>query len=152
MDTLTTVLSPVEEVITQDTLAGYTQHAISSHIDQRNSHLVDTIINAKGDKREMARRRSLTLPYAGAWLHAVPKTALRTKLESMEFALALEFRLGMAIYEEGKDCSLCDLPMDSMGDHGLHCSKGGGWQGRHNGIRDAFAAMAASARRWSGEA
>ena len=63
----------------------------------------------------------------------------------MEFALAVKLRLGIRIFQENTDCSLCLVPMDRMGDHGLHCSRGGGWQGRHNGIRDAFAAMAAAA-------
>ena len=51
----------------------------------------------------------------------------------------------MNIYEEGTVCPLCDLDMDVKSDHSLHCSKGGGWQGRHNGVRDTFTAMAASA-------
>ena len=81
MDTLTTVLSPVELEVSQVILAGYSQHSISIHIDLRNSHLVDTTINGSGDKREMARRRSLTLPYSGVWLNAVSNPALRTRLE-----------------------------------------------------------------------
>ena len=130
MDTLTTVLSPVEVTVTQESLAGYDQRTISSHIDKRNSHIVDTNIIASGDKREMARRRSLTLPYAGAWLHTVPNPALRTRLEPMEFALGVKLRLGINIFEEGTDCALCLLPMDVCGDRGGPGGRSQGQEGQ----------------------
>ena len=57
-------------------------------VDTLNLTLLKSKVEEEGDVREMARLASLGLPYAGAWLEAVPITALGLYLQPSEFVLA----------------------------------------------------------------
>ena len=143
--------------ITVENLGGYNQKALSVKIDKRNAHLYFTRLDREGDDREKARSKALTLQHAGAWLNVVPNPKMGHYLNSQEFAVCLKYRLGLDIYPVNTACSECSsrerreglqggvTVMDTKGEAALNCRYGGGWIFRHNAIRDAIAAAAASA-------
>ena len=114
--------------------------------------------------RENARLTSLALPKAGAWLTALPLDHLGTHMSSQDFGLAAKLRLGLDIFPQGLECSVCQeaalrTPVDSItghrpaaeildtkGDVAMCCGKGGGWTRRHNVIRDAICELASQAK------
>ena len=58
-----------------------------------------------------------------------------------QWSLYIRFRLGVHISDSvPASCPGCTLPMDSLGDHALSC-KALGVYGRHNGVRNALAAL-----------
>ena len=133
------------EALTWEELMGLNQRALSVFIDARNAHLYITRIDREGQIREMARARALTQPNAGAWLCASPNPKTGVHLKSQEFALCLNYRCGLSIYEEGAQCSLCKKDMNTQGCHTVNCSSGSGRTGRHNAVRDIVADTARTA-------
>ena len=95
--------------------------------------------------REMARLASLGLPYAGAWLEAVPILALGLYLQPSEFVLATRYRLGCNVYDRAGPCPACLRHSDALGDHAMCCGHQGERITRHNAIRDAIHDTAAAA-------
>ena len=56
-------------------------------------------LNQEGNLREVARLAILGLPYAGAWLDAVPIAALGLYLQPREFIMATKYCLGIPVYD-----------------------------------------------------
>jgi len=94
---------------------------------------------------EMARMASLTLPYAGAWLEAVPSASLGLYLHPSEFTMAARYHLGCRVYDREGPCPACQRFSDRLGDHSLCCGHQGERITRHNRLRDALHDIAAAA-------
>ena len=63
-----------------------------------NATLLQSGWAAWGSLMEQVRLTSLSLPYTGTWLNAVPSPALGLYLRNPEFVTALKYRLGANIY------------------------------------------------------
>ena len=96
------------------------------------SHLIDTSLQTSllqsafnnGDRRSSARLRSLTLPFAGAFLNVIPSRALGLSILPQAFRIALQYRLGLPVYpaSDGTFCPACGKPFDIFGDHTITCA------------------------------
>ena len=114
-------------------------------IDEKNFSNLKSFIEAEGDVREVARLASLGLPYAGAWLQAVPMPALGLYLQPSEFVLAIRYRLGCPVFDRAGPCPACLRHSDALGDHAMCCGHQGERIARHNSLRDAIHSSAAAA-------
>ena len=126
-------------------LQGLSQKKMSAMIDEQNFLSLKTMLAREGDAREVARLNSLGLPYAGAWLEAVPITALGLYLLPSEFVLSVRYRLGCPVYEKDGPCPACHRHSDALGDHAMCCAHQGERISRHNSLRDAIHSTAAAA-------
>ena len=126
-------------------LKGLSQKQMSAMIDEKNFSNLKSLIEAEGDVREVARLASLGLPYAGAWLQAVPMPALGLYLQPSEFVLAIRYRLGCPVFDRAGPCPACLRHSDALGDHAMCCGHQGERIARHNSLRDAIHSSAAAA-------
>ena len=96
--------------------------------------------------RDKARLASLGLAHTAAWLNVVPCPALGLKLRGPEFRIAVLYRLGLPVYELDGYCVACgQAGSDRYGHHAVSCGSHGERIARHNQLRDAIFATAASA-------
>ena len=77
-------------------------------------------------------------PNAGAWLNAMPSSAIGTHVNGTLFRVMLRRRLRARIFERPFHCPCCDGVMDPCGDHALACGGGGDRATRHNALRKVF--------------
>ena len=94
---------------------------------------------------DKARLASLALPHSGDWLHVVPCPAIGLHLKKGEFRVATLYRLGMPVFDRAGPCIACQAPSDRLGHHSISCGSQGERIARHNHLRDAVYATAASA-------
>ena len=83
-------------------------------------------------------------PGAYDWIDAKPGYAA-LQFTPLQWRCAAALRYGWAVYDfdlHEKKCAECATTtkalLDSLGDHALACGKWGGWNSRHNEIRDIF--------------
>ena len=126
-------------------LEGLSQKKMSTMIDEQNFSSLKNMLAAEGDVRDVARLVSLGLPYAGAWLEAVPIAALGLYLQPSEFVLSLRHRLGCQVYDRAGPCLACSRHSVALGDHAMCCAHQGERISRHNALRDAIHSTAAAA-------
>ena len=82
---------------------------------------------------------------AGAWLQALPVSALGLRMENEVFRVATGLRLGMPLCQPHA-CQQCGTPVDCLGTHGLHCRKSVGRHPRHSAINDLVKRSLGSAK------
>ena len=75
------------------------------------------------------------LKEAGAWLQALPVSALGLRMEDEVFRVATSLRLGMPLCQP-HTCQQCGTPVDCLGTHGLHCRNSVGRHPCHSVIND----------------
>lgn len=97
------------------------------------------------DTANRARLASLGLPHSSDWLLVVPCPSLGLHIKGTEFRVAALYRLGMPVFLSGGACVACGLQSDSHGNHAISCGSHGERSARHNHLRDAVYATAASA-------
>jgi hypothetical protein len=111
---------------------------------------------AKIKERSSLRMQNLllacTMDHASGWLHAPAVPGLGLSLKSENFRVAMKFRLGMALIDEGSLCpatsksgQVCGAEMDVFGDHALCCHHGTSRVFRHNQVRDILGHAAKAA-------
>ena len=66
-------------------------------------------------------------------------------MKEQEFRCILRYRLGIPVFEADGPCPACGLHSDGLGDHAISCGSDGERIVRHNQLRDALFAAAASA-------
>ena len=88
---------------------------------------------------------SLGLPYAGAFLEAVPIPALGLYLQPSEFVLSVRYRLGCPVYDRTGPCPACQRHSDALGADAMSCGHQGERISRHNALRDTSHDTAAAA-------
>jgi len=118
---------------------------MSAKIGSNNQTLLFTLTREESGERETARLMSLTLPHAGSCLNCPPIPALGLNLRPTEFAVAVKFRLSMAVFGRAGACPACTKESDVLGDHALLCGSGGKRIDRHNHVRDALYQVAQEA-------
>ena len=95
------------------------QRKIQAELD---NSAFDNLLGKQSSIWEKARLQSLSLPQSGAWLSAAPTPALDLHLSSIEFRVALKYRLGVKVYENERKCPFCKSgTLDVMGDHAVSC-------------------------------
>ena len=95
------------------------------------------LLGKQSSIREKARLKSLSLPQSGAWLSAAPISALGLHLSSIEFRIALKYRLDVKLYENERICPFRKSgTLDVMGDHAVSCQGRGDIISRHDRILD----------------
>ena len=111
-------------------------------VDKANQAI---LLDSCTDLREKARVHSVSLPKAGAWLHAVPSKALGLHMQSKEMKVNLHYRLGIEVFASSGLCSVCGMESDALGDHAIACGGHGERIMRHNDLRDILHHTAAQA-------
>ena len=118
---------------------------LSFRVDNHNLSLLMQQLEDDASMREVARLKSLGLPYSGAWLLTPPIAAPGLHLKPSEFTLASRYRLGIDVYQTSGPCPACLQMSDSKGDHALCCGHYGERITRHNQIRDHLFSLAQAA-------
>lgn len=104
---------------------------IPSRQKQWDSIMVERLLDSIHFARDEDKARFLAIQTSesGAWLHALPSTAIGTLLDNNAFRIIIGLRLGLDI------CSphvcLCGSQVDKKGHHGLKCKKSAGRHARH---------------------
>ena len=91
---------------------------------------------APDNAAQRARFRLQLEPGAGAWLQAMPSSAIGNSVNPRLFVTMLQRRLGMRIFGYDFYCPYCDGVCDAFGDHCLSCVGGGDRTVRHNLLRN----------------
>jgi hypothetical protein len=130
--------SPVPD----DQLIDMTQRAISLEVDLKLRAAVD--LEAITD-RDKARLRVLSAPHTGDWLNVVPLPILGLHLKPREFKFAVNYRLGMPLYQEEGVCPACGKAADEYGDHSVACAHTGERIARHNHLANMLFRVAQTA-------
>jgi hypothetical protein len=113
-----------------------TQKQLSRGVDEsRQFHLQSNL----SDTRSKALLSSVKLPHTGDFLNVVPSGKLGLKLDSVEFQLACQYRLGLPVFHGNGNCSMCGRDSDQFGDHAISaCGHYGDRSSRHDDLRDAI--------------
>lgn len=81
-----------------------------------------------------ARLIAAAAPHSGDFLHAVPCSAVGTRLDDTSLRLAVALRIGANMCSP-HSC-ICGEQVDTYGTHGLTCRKSAGRHMRHNAVND----------------
>ncbi len=92
--------------------------------------------------RQRAHWRACCIPGAGAWLAALPSTALSQSIAPAHMHVLLRRRLGSPVFDADGTCVLCGADSDRWGDHAIACPAGGCRVARHHRVRAALARLA----------
>ena len=103
------------------------------------------LFESSPDVRSRALALSSALPHAGDWLNVVPSSALGLHLMDCEFRLCLRYWLGLQMFQDGAQCSVCHTVADPYGDHHVGCGGNADRIARHNALRNAIFSAAQSA-------
>ena len=90
-----------------------------------------------------ARLIAAAAPHSGDFLHALPCSAVGTRLDDTSLRIAVALRLGAPVC--APHTCVCGEPVDSSGLHGLACRKSAGRHIRHNAVNDLIKRALASA-------
>jgi hypothetical protein len=98
-----------------------------------------TLTDLLGPAVSVSRRAHLRLelaPNAGAWLNAMPSSAIGCHVNPLLYGVMLRRRLRVPLFDRSFHCPYCDGVMDPYGDHALACGGGGDRTIRHNALRN----------------
>ena len=84
---------------------------------------------------ERARLLSVSTKESGAWLRALPVTALGLWMDDHTVRVAVGLRLGTAVCGPHSS-QLCGTAVDSLGRHALSCRRSTGRHQRHTALND----------------
>ena len=126
----------------QDIDVPLTQRALSKSLDIA---LFDAILDSAPNIRSKALTLSSSIPHAGDWLNVIPSRALGLHFLHREHRVCLRYWLGLPMFGESPQCSICHVAADRFGDHHVGCGGNGDRIFRHDSIRDAIFSAAQSA-------
>lgn len=91
---------------------------------------------------DQARIRGASAPHASSFLSTPPIRAFGWSFSSLEFSVAVSFRMGLDFFDESFPCSSssCSAEVDTRCQHALRCA-GKDRIDRHNTLRDFFFRM-----------
>jgi hypothetical protein len=116
--------------------AATTQKSLSRCVDESS---LFRLMEATTGIRHKALISSVQLSHTGDFLNVVPSAQLGLQLRAIEFRLACQYRLGLAVYPQEGPCSFCNKPSDMFGDHAISaCGHSGDRTRRHDSLRDAL--------------
>lgn len=101
-------------------------------VDQSYNVLLSTAPN----QAAVARLTAVSAPHSGSFLHAIPITAVGTRMDDQSLRVAVALRLGAPICAEHQ--CVCGASVDSSGTHGLSCPKTSGRIIRHNAVNEVI--------------
>ena len=110
-------------------------HSLSRSVDEA---CFSSLLESAPDAHSKALALSSSIPHAGDWLNMVPSSALCLHLLDCEFRVCLRYWLGLQMFVDGTQCSVCHTVADPYGDHHIGCGGNGDRILRHNSLRDAF--------------
>ena len=100
---------------------------------------------AAPDAPARARLLAACRKESGAWLHALPVSALGLRMDDEVMRVAMGLRLGVPLCHP-HECHLCGAGVDHQGTHGLHCQRSLGRNPRHMAINDLIKRSLATAK------
>ena len=77
---------------------------------------------------------AVAAPHSGAFLQALPGSAVGTRLDDASLRIAIAVRLGAPVC--APHTCICGATVDQSGVHGLSCRKSAGRHMRHNALND----------------
>lgn len=96
--------------------------------------LINKYISECQDKKERARLLALQEIESGAWLQALPSSALGTLLDDSSFRISIAIRMGQPVCVS--HTCICGENVNIDGLHGLSCRKSAGRISRHSCLND----------------
>ena len=100
---------------------------------------------AAPDAPARARLLAACRKESGAWLHALPVSALGLRMDDEVMRVAMGLRLGVPLCHP-HECHLCGAGVDHQGTYGLHCQRTLGRHPRHMAINDLIKRSLATAK------
>ena len=94
----------------------------------------EEVLSAAQSPVGRARLIAAAAPHSGDFLHAVPCSAVGTRLDDTSLRIAVALRLGATMC--APHTCVCGELVDSSGIHGLACRKSSGRHMRHNAVND----------------
>jgi len=98
------------------------------------SRKLEGVMSAAQTQVGRARLIAAAAPHSGDFLHAVPCSAVGTRLDDTSLRIAISLRLGATMC--APHTCICGEEVDSSGTHGLACRKSAGRHMRHNAVND----------------
>jgi hypothetical protein len=92
------------------------------------------VLTATIDSHDRARLLASMAPHSGDWLHALPISSCRLRLDDEAIRVAVGLRLGINLCQPHQ-CP-CGTLVDARGTHGLACRRSSGRMARHHNIND----------------
>jgi len=103
----------------------------------------ERVLSAVHNQAGIARLIAAAAPHSGAFLQALPCSAVGTRLDDASLRVAVALRLGAAVC--APHTCICGAAVDTSGVHGLSCRKSAGRHARHNALNDIIKRSLASA-------
>ena len=91
---------------------------------------------ARSNQTHRARLAAARQPHTAAWLEAIPIPSLGLHMDEETIRTAVALPLGSPICEPHQ-CKLCGREVDTLGHHGLSCTKSAGRFPRHAALTRA---------------
>jgi hypothetical protein len=107
------------------------------------SRKLEEVLSAAQTQVGRARLIAAAAPHSGDFLHAIPCSAIGTRLDDTSFRIAVSLRLGATMC--APHTCVCGAQVDCSGIHGLACRKSAGRHMRHNAVNDLIKRALASA-------
>ena len=95
--------------------------------------IFERLLESAPDERSQARLRVAHRRESGAWLNALPLSAIGLRLDGDTIRVAMGLRLGVPLCLPHV-CQHCGTSVDSLGTHGLSCCKSQGHHPRHASV------------------
>ena len=105
--------------------------------------LEEVISSAAQTQVGRARLIAAAAPHTGDFLHAIPCSAVGTRLDDTSLRIAVSLRLGATMC--APHTCVCGAEVDCFGIHGLACRKSAGRHMRHKAVNDLIKRALASA-------
>ena len=104
---------------------------------------LEEVISAAQTQVERARLIAAAAPHFGDIMHAIPCSAVGTRLYNTSLRIAVSMRLRATMC--APHTCVCGAEVDCSGIHGLACRKSAGRHMRHNAVNDLIKRALASA-------
>ena len=95
---------------------------------------MERVLSAAPNQVGISRLIAAAAPYSGAFLQALPCSAVGTRLDDVTLRIAVALRLGAPVC--APHTCICGATVDSSGVHGLSCRKSAGRHLRHSALND----------------
>ena len=122
-----------------------TSHRQRAWDEPRVAAAADALLGAATDDRTRARLLASKRVESGAWLQALPMSALGLRMDDDTLRVAAGLRLGATLCQP-HNCQHCGGVVDEFALHGLSCRKSQGRHPRHAAINMLLQRALASAR------
>ena len=105
----------------------------------------NSLLEGASTQQALARLMAVSSPESGAWLNALPISALGLRMDDDVVRIAVGLRLGVPLCRPHQ-CSNCGTDIDILGTHGLSCRYSKGRHSRHAAVNDIIKRTLESAK------